>query len=74
MKFRFAFLLPILIIAAALYEFYAQGFSINGSVNKLLLGIVYGFLLYIVTYIVKVIGFFVLNRAQERVESDRIVS
>ena len=68
MKFRFAFLLPILIIATVLYEFYTQGFSINGSVNKLLLGIVYGFLLYIVAYIVKVVVFFILNRAQERVK------
>ena len=57
LKIRFALLLPVLIIVAVLYEFYAQGFTINGSVNKALLGIVYGFLLYIAAYIAKVVGF-----------------
>lgn len=51
-------------VAAILYEFYSQGFTINGSVNKLLIGMIYGILLYIAAYIAKAVGAFALNRTR----------
>ena len=62
LKFQFTYLLPILVLAAVVYEFYTLGFTLDASVNKLLLGTVYGFLLYIGAYIVKIVGIAVLSK------------
>ena len=55
MKFRFSILLPILIAVMVLYEFATYGFTVDASVNKLLIGTVYGILLYILAYVIKTI-------------------
>ena len=62
LKFHFTYLLPILVLAAVVYEFYTLGFTLEASVNKLLIGMVYGFLLYVGAYIIKIIGITVLSR------------
>lgn len=61
MKFRFSLLLPITIVAMVLYEFAAFGFTIDASVNKILIGTVYGILLYILAYVIKAIVMVALN-------------
>lgn len=70
LKFRFVHLLPILIVVMILYEFSAYGFTIYASVNKVLLGTIYGLLLYIAAYIIKAIGTSVANRLRPEPETD----
>ena len=70
MKFRFAHLLPILIAVMILYEFNAYGYTIDASVNKVLIGTIYGILLYAGVYIVKTIVTSVINRFRAEPEID----
>lgn len=69
MKLRFTYLLPILLVAMVLYEFYTYGFTIYASVNKLLLGIVYGTLIYILLYLLKYVVTLILGWFRSRSES-----
>jgi hypothetical protein len=44
------------------YEFSAYGWTINASVNKVVVGIFYGIGLYILAYIIKAVATAIWNR------------
>ncbi|MGI0080411.1 MAG: hypothetical protein ACRECH_12405 [Nitrososphaerales archaeon] len=69
-KFRFTNLLPILIVVMIIYEFNTFGWTIDASVNKVALGVVYGILLYILVFIIKTIVVPVWHRIHGREEPD----
>ena len=70
MKLRFTHLLPILVVVMIVYEFNTYGWTIYASVNKLLLGAVYGILLYIAAYLIKAVAVSVWNWVSHKSESD----
>ncbi len=70
MRPRFTHLLPILIVVMILYEFSTQGFTIDASVNKLLVGAIYGLLIFIGAYIVKAIAQSIYDKLGKKSESD----
>ena len=65
MRLRFTHLLPILVVGMILYEFITQGFTIDASVNKLLIGTIYGILIFIGAYVVKSINQLIYNRLRK---------
>ena len=70
MKFKFTHLLPIFIVVMIIYEFNTYGYTIDASVNKLALGLVYGILLYILAFVIKAIVVPVWNRFRRKTEPD----
>ena len=63
-------MLPILTAALILYEFNTYGYTIDASVNKVLIGTIYGILFYAVVYIIKTIVVSVINRFRAESEID----